>query len=275
MELRKLTYYQNEISYYRFGEGPKLAICFHGYGEEAATFEFLGKHAGKDFRFIAIDLPFHGNTEWPQGKFFAPIDLESIISQILLQEKLFPNSQLFQFTLIGFSLGGRVALSYYESQPKAVERIVLLAPDGLKVNFWYWLATQSRAGNSLFAYTMKKPAWFFGFLKGMNKLQLVNSSVFKFVKHYINDEQSRTILYERWTRFRYLKPNLGKIKELVTGHHTPVRLIYGKHDRIILPSVGQKFRKGIEEFCKISVIHSGHQVLHEKHVEEIVRALLH
>ena len=29
--------------------------------------------------------------------------------------------------------------------------------------------------------------------------------------------------------------------------------------------MGEKFKKGIEEHCTISVIHSGHQVLHEKH----------
>ena len=36
-----------------------------------------------------------------------------------------------------------------------------------------------------------------------------------------------------------------------------------------------KFRKGIEDHCTISVINAGHQVLHEKHVEEILAALLH
>ena len=56
---------------------------------------------------------------------------------------------------------------------------------------------------------------------------------------------------------------------------TSVRLIYGKHDRIILASRGEKFRKGIEEYCDLSVISSGHQVLHEKNAVEIMQALLH
>jgi hypothetical protein len=68
---------------------------------------------------------------------------------------------------------------------------------------------------------------------------------------------------------------LKKIKSFVRSNKTKVRLIYGKHDRIILSSVGEKFKKGIEEHCTISVIHSGHQVLHEKHVQEILPALLH
>jgi pimeloyl-ACP methyl ester carboxylesterase len=62
-----------------------------------------------------------------------------------------------------------------------------------------------------------------------------------------------------------------KIRE----NSTKVRLVYGRHDRIILSSVGEKFRKGIEEYSTVSIIDSGHQVLHEKHAAEIVSALLH
>jgi hypothetical protein len=52
-----------------------------------------------------------------------------------------------------------------------------------------------------------------------------------------------------------------------------VDLIYGKFDRIILSSRGMKFRKGIEKYASLTEIHSGHQVLHEKHVKEILPLL--
>jgi hypothetical protein len=159
--------------------------------------------------------------------------------------------------------------------PSQIERLVLLAPDGLKVNFWYWLSTQTWIGNKLFVFTMNHPGWFFGLLKLLNKLKLVNASIFKFVNYYIGDMEARKQLYARWVSLRKIKPDLKQIKSFVHSNKTPVRLIYGKHDRIILSSVGEKFRKGIEEHCTISVIHSGHQVLHEKHVQEILPALLH
>ena len=176
---------------------------------------------------------------------------------------------------MGFSLGGRVALSLYQTMPKKIEKIILLAPDGLKVNSWYWLATQTWLGNKFFAFTMKKPHWFFGLLNLLNKVKLINASIFKFVKYYIGDAEVRRLLYARWTTLRKIKPDLQKIKDLISKNKTPVRLVYGKHDRIILSSVGEKFRKGIEEHCTMTVIHSGHQVLHEKHIEEILPALLH
>lgn len=289
MERLQLLYKTSRISYIRFGSGPKLVLCFHGYGEEAISFSFLEKYAGDQYTLFAIDLPFHGHTQWNDGLNFTINDLQQVIDKIFLENHQPPfavkteagkplyspdrRSKDQQLSLIGFSLGGRVALTLYETMPSRIERLVLLAPDGLKVNFWYWLSARTWIGNNLFSFTMKHPGWFFGFLKLLNKLNLVNASIFKFVNYYIGDKEVRRLLYARWTTLRQLKPDVEQIKSSVQTNQTKIRLIYGKHDRIILSSVGEKFKKGIEEHCTLSVIHSGHQVLHEKHVQEILDGL--
>lgn len=263
-----LPYKNSGIAWYRFGNGVKPVVCFHGYGEDAMGFEFLSRQAGSSFSFYAIDLPFHGKTEWNEGLSFTETELSEIIRAIL-------GNSTIEYSLIGFSLGGRVALSLYQVSPEKIDKIVLLAPDGLKLNFWYWLATRTSMGNRFFAFTMKHPGWFFGFLKFLDKLKLVNPSIFKFVNQYIGDEEVREALYTRWTGLRKLRPGLKKIKLLVKQNSTLVRLVYGKHDRIIVSSVGQKFRKGIEEYCNVRVIEAGHQVLHERRADEILDALKH
>lgn len=274
MEQKICPYKNSRISFLRFGTGPNLAVCFHGYGEDASSFGFLDKYAGNQYTFYAIELPFHGQTEWNEGLQFSPEDLWQIVSTILRQNsRQDPKDEAPRFSLIGFSLGGRAALALYQATPHRVEKILLLAPDGLKVNAWYRLATHTWLGNRFFSFTMKKPGWFLGMLKVLNKLKLVNASIFKFVNFYIGDAEIRKQLYTRWTALRKLKPHLQKIKQQVIHHQTPVRLLYGKHDRIILSSVGKKFQKGIESYCTLTVIHSGHQVLHENHAEEIIAAL--
>jgi pimeloyl-ACP methyl ester carboxylesterase len=275
LERLQVLHKNSKISYLRFGSGPKQAFCFHGYGEEAASFYFFEKYIGDQYTFFAMDLPFHGNTEWNNDLTCTINDLRQVIEKILYEndrQSIPGNSQL---VLIGFSLGGRVALGLYENMSSQVDKLVLLAPDGLKLNFWYWLSTQTWAGRKLFAFTMKRPHWLFFLLKTLNKLNLVNTSIFKFVNHYIGDKQARDLLYQRWIVLRKLKPDLKRIRLLISENNTPVRLIYGKHDRIILPVRGKKFIRGIEEHCTLSVIHSGHQVLHEKHIQEILPALLH
>jgi pimeloyl-ACP methyl ester carboxylesterase len=176
-------------------------------------------------------------------------------------------------TLIGFSLGGRIALGLLQYLPEKTGKLILMAPDGLKVNFWYWLSTQTWLGNKFFAFTMKRPGWFFLLLRLFNALRLVNASIFKFVNYYIGDKEVRRLLYQRWTTLRKIKPDLALIKSTIRKNNINSHLIYGVHDRIILSSVGEKFKKGIEDHCTVTIIQSGHQVLHEKHVNEILPAL--
>ena len=277
MEKQVVIYKSSEICYYRIGTGPRLGLCFHGYGEDAASFAFLEKLAGHQYTFYAIDLPFHGQTRWKEDLNFTHTDLQQIIHDLLLANKINLQGDSLQpdrkMVLMGFSLGGRVALSLYQAWPNLTERLVLMAPDGLKVNFWYWLSTRTWIGNRLFDFTMKYPGWFFLFLKVINRLGMVNASIFKFVNFYIGNKEARIQLYERWTTLRRLKPNIKRIKSFIIQNKTPVKMIYGRHDRIILPIRGEKFKEGIEAYCTLKVIASGHQVLHEKHGDEILESL--
>jgi pimeloyl-ACP methyl ester carboxylesterase len=274
MNCLQLKFRNSTIGYSHFGSGPKIAVCFHGYGEDSTTFGFLSEYAGNQYTFYSIDLPFHGKTDWKEGLNFSGADLFEIVQSLLKTSNQNAVLKEKKITLIGFSLGGRAALSLFGKNPDIIEKMVLMAPDGLKINFWYWLSTQTWIGNKFFAFTMEKPGWFLGLLKLLNKLKLVNASIFKFVNYYIGDKDVRLLLYQRWTTLRNLKPDLKNIKSIIRKENTPVRLIYGKYDRIILSSIGEKFKSGIEKQCTISIIHSGHQVLHEKHVQEILPALL-
>jgi pimeloyl-ACP methyl ester carboxylesterase len=273
MTKRVLNYRNSKIGYCIIGSGPNICLCFHGYGEEASRFAFLENLAGRDYSFFALDLPFHGATIWAEGLNFTHTDLQQIIHEILLENGYRKPERNQMISIMGFSLGGRIALSIYQAWPDVIDKIVLLAPDGMKVNFWYRIATRTWIGKHLFGFTMKKPKWFFYLLKAFNRFDIVNASVFKFVNHYISDRHARLVLYQRWISLRRLKPNLKKIKSCIRQNKTPVRLLYGRHDRIILPTRGEKFITSIEEYATLRVIESGHQILHEKHEEEIIEAL--
>ena len=186
---KQLNYKNSTIHYYQFGQGPETLVSFHGYAEDGKSYSFLEDHL-TDTTIFSIDLPFHGKTVWNEGLDFTDTDLLHILREII-------GSARKSYSIIGYSLGGRIALSLIEKDPNHAQKLILIAPDGLKVNFWYWLSTQTVIGNKLFLFTMKKPEWFFGFLKLLNKLKLVNSSIFKFVRYYIGEAEVRDLLYKR------------------------------------------------------------------------------
>jgi pimeloyl-ACP methyl ester carboxylesterase len=264
-----VTYKSSQIHYYKAGAGSKLLLCFHGYGESAESFSFLEKRIADEFTLLAIDFPFHGKTIWNEGLVFTPKDLINILEKII-QETSFQNLKIF---LLGFSMGGRVALHLLQSIPNKFEKIILLAPDGLKINFWYWLATQTSIGNKLFYFTANKPSWFFLLMKIADKLRLVNQSVFKFANHYLHDKQMRNDLYNRWKVMRKFKPNIKKIKQDIRSNNIHIRLLYGKYDKVIRYKNAEKFISEIESNCILSIINSGHELLKEKNVDEIIRLI--
>jgi pimeloyl-ACP methyl ester carboxylesterase len=265
------TYKSSRIHYYKSSRNNNKAvlICFHGYAESAGAFSFLEKYIENDFTLIAIDLPFHGQTEWNDGPTFTSDDLHKIIQSVIIHLSL-TNPEIY---LLGFSMGGRIALGLLSFMPSQIKRILLLAPDGLRMSKWYWLATQTAPGNKLFSFAMKKPELFLGILHVANKARLLNQSIYKFIDHYINNKQVRIDLYNRWTVLRKFKPDLKKIKSLVIKNKIAVKLIYGQYDRIIFSKGGQKFRRGIEPYCDLYVIPAGHQMLNEKNIDPITRLL--
>ena len=90
---------------------------------------------------------------------------------------------------------------------------------------------------------MQKPGWFFSILKIGRRLGLVNQSIYKFVHYYIDDPRVRKELYDRWICMRRFSPELSVVMAIIKTSRIPVRLLYGKHDRIITPGKGRKFCK--------------------------------
>jgi len=264
MQQHILAYKSSLIHYYVFGEGAKTLFCFHGYGEDGTSFAFLEKKLGKTYTLFALDFPFHGKTTWKEKEPFTPGDLVKILESI-------HSNQHNKFSILAYSMGGRAALHLLQQIPHKIERVGLVAPDGLHQNIWYWITTQTSFGNKAFAYTMEKPQWFFWLVNTSGKLKILNKSIIKFVHHYLDDKEQRLLLYQRWTFMRRLKPDLLLIRKTCAEKHTRLQFLFGKYDRIILSKRAGVFKNA--ENINIKVINAGHQLMKEKYANEIVALL--
>lgn len=262
MKQGNINFKASTLHYYVFGEGGQYVFCFHGYGETGKSFEVLEPYLGKNFTLVALDLPFHGETEWNEGLLFTPKDLAEII------QKIYGDSNA-PIWLLGFSLGGRIALNLLPLFVTKVETVVLLAPDGLQENFWYWLATKTKAGNAIFKKAMQKPALLFSLLSFSRALRLMQQSNYKFVHYYIDYEDSRLLLYKRWTAFKKFSANIHVIKDAVFDSKANVTLVFGTYDKIITHKAAKYFADGLESQVTIKQVEAGHQLLKEKYAELI------
>ncbi len=261
-----IHYKASQIHYHRYGSGPRVLLCFHGFGENGQHFAFLANTLGADFTLYAIDMPLHGQTQWQQGLLLEP-------QQIWEWLPLMGIADSTPLYLLGYSMGGRIALHLLTMQPQRIAGIVLVAPDGIYVNPWYWLATQTRWGNQLFRVTMENPNWFLGLLRFAEKRGLLNKSVTKFVHHYLHDSAVRKALYRRWTTMRRFKPNKAQVLQTLKHKGQRLQILYGKYDRIITPKYGQRWQAAAPQHIQITLIDGGHILLQEKYAAHIAAAL--
>lgn len=247
---------EHTIQYERFGSGPELLFCLHGYGESGNSFEYLSAGLGARFTLVCPELPLHGMTRW-EAPAFHPGDLQELL--LALAERERPGTG--QWSLAGYSMGGRLCLALAEKFPETVNRLYLVAPDGMKLNFWYWLTTQTGWGNRLFRYTMEHPSWLFRAMRWARKSGLLNQSIYKFSHHYLDDPHQRMALYNRWTMFRSFRPDHKRLNKVLKEKGTRVVLFIGKFDRIITIHQAMRFRQMMGDITDLHILEAGHRLL--------------
>lgn len=119
----------NEVNYHVdiFGQGEPL-LFLHGFTGDISTWEKVKKYFSDHYQLIMIDIIGHGKTESPDDKNRYHIDrVASDIHEIITYLKI------EMFSLIGYSMGGRVALTYALKYPNKLKKLILeSATPGLK-----------------------------------------------------------------------------------------------------------------------------------------------
>ncbi|WP_419536792.1 2-succinyl-6-hydroxy-2,4-cyclohexadiene-1-carboxylate synthase [Endozoicomonas sp.] len=114
------------LSYYCSGaaNAPAL-VLLHGFLGSAGDWQPLLALLKDDYHLIAVDLPGHGSSQWveedAQGADYFCHRLEQTIQTIEQIEGI----SLKPFNLLGYSLGGRLAMAYTIAYPERVEKLLL------------------------------------------------------------------------------------------------------------------------------------------------------
>lgn len=261
------TYGTNRIAYYRLGNGKQWAVCFHGYGQSGTVFNCFTPAIAASYTFIVIELPHHGHTEWVQHLPMQPTDLMQIIESIIPPKTV--------FTLIGYSMGARIALCLLQQYPKSINQIILLAPDGVHNNVWQWLSTQTNFGNQLFKYFMLQVNWLPWLVTQLGNCRLLNPSITRFVLFSIATKPLRSLLFHRWTTMRLFWPNQQRLQHVAKQYAIPITCFLGLHDRVIPAATNARRLLSLFPYAHIQYVPAGHQILKPAFVPQIVAALLH
>ena len=245
-------YKDSLLAYQKSGNGNKVLLLFHGFGQDHRTFDRLTESLTKAYTFYVFDLFFHGSSQWNEGE--TPLEKE-MWKEIMLN--FFNENKIEKFNVLGFSIGGKFALATLELFPERIEQIYLLAPDGIKTSFWYSLATYPLLLRKFFKSMVQKPGRLHLITSSIRTLHLINPGLLRFAESQMDTEEKRKRVYFSWVVFRHLKFDLRKIASIVNNHSIKLVMIVGKHDKIITVNNMNRLLRQLPHH-QLEVLDTGH-----------------
>jgi pimeloyl-[acyl-carrier protein] methyl ester esterase len=213
------------------GRGRDL-VLLHGWAANLGVWKDFTRALSHKFRIISLDLPGHGRSDWD------PHAATPAAQTWRVHETLAPITE--RYSLVGWSLGGQVALDLAAAMPGAIENLVLVnaSPRFLAAPGWpYGTAAgmlrrlevrlahdRGRAIEEFMALQVRgmPPRTAARVLKKLRTVQRI---------HGPGDYEALAHGLERLKN--------GDLRAALTQVRVPTLVIGGSHDRIIHPSASR------------------------------------
>ncbi len=218
---------ETTLIYSKIGNGNQILLAFHGFGQDKNFFNSWRKKLGDKYTIYAFDLFYHGESHRQYKKLSKQEWKDHII-------KVIEKEGIEQFTLLGYSLGGRFAVATALSFPNMTKEIILIAPDGIYLTIWFKLATTPIV-RSAFKYMMLNPDKLEKWIRFNDKVRIVNKYIADFIRKEMGTPESRKRVYISWNYFKSIGYKRGKLIALFQKHTFKRRIILGSKDYVIKP----------------------------------------
>jgi pimeloyl-ACP methyl ester carboxylesterase len=209
------------------GNGSSSILAFHGFGQNASAFDSWEKVLGQTYTIYSFNLIFHGSL-WPYGEKPFGMDLLEEIFDEFLKTKA-----LSRFSLAAFSIGAKFALVLAQKFSGRIDKLILLAPDGIKPDFWYQLATGTSAFRWIFKHLITDPGIFLWLVNFVDKFRFIPLSTTRFVRVQMSTKEKREKVYYVWVVLRMLKINPRRLANILNNDKVNTRIFIGDEDKII------------------------------------------
>lgn len=264
-----MNFEQHTVEVLKWGDGPFPVFAFHGFGQQPDFFKRITPAFPEKYRFYAIGLFYHGSSalaDDAQDRLDAGF-YTRLIRQICAEENI------QRFGLMGNSLGGRLALHALPALAENLDELILLAPDGVKKNFWYAFATTNPLGKRLFKHAMMHPSLLFRIVACFRFAGLLSPSMEKFVRHQFSDKANREKVWHVWNLYAVFEPEMEQVRGAVYANKIPVYAFTGRYDPVVSKRIGPKLKKLLGAYCTWNELETGHELLKPSLANEIERVL--
>lgn len=229
-----LNYRQNKLHYYQYGNGQELLIALHGFADSGALFLHLESALTERYTVVALDLPFHGKTDW-QEEVYRPEDVAAWFE--LLQQQF----GVQKYSLMCHSMGGRVILGALPQVIEQVTAIYFLATAGVEFTF---SASRLSFPLALRRFARKKLVdsnFFMRIFDYLHEWKLLNTATYTIFKMQLDLPRRRARFLRSWESLYYFPMRFGRPQfKLLNEQQTPTYFFFGIDDGVTPARKGKK-----------------------------------
>jgi pimeloyl-ACP methyl ester carboxylesterase len=202
--------------------GP-VVVFIHGFGASLHTWEYWSKELEKNFRVIRFDLPGFGLSGPDQKGDYS----DDRSNQIILS--LLDALQIQKISIVGNSIGGRIAWYFTAKHPGRVEKLILISPDGFQSpGMSYNKAPKIPVYMNLIKYMLPKSLFKENLEFAYFNKSVLSDQLFERYYELALYPGHRQAMIDRM-RQTVLKDPAPFLKEI----HCPVLLLWGERDGMI------------------------------------------
>jgi len=268
-------YFENDfikLHYYKFGEGGKSMLCFHGYGMHGKQFRLLEASLGSKYTFYGLDLFFHKGTRLKDQSL--PTVKQGISKAALatLIGDFCKHEDIGRFSVIGYSMGSHYATIVVEEMPKIVEEYIVIAPSSLEPGKLIRFFSKRKTGNKILEKIALSESMLLNMLKLFKRLRFINMEEYNILFKEIGTHELRFNFYACFTYLRFLETDEIKLKKALEENNIRSIFIFGKRDKSFPPRIGDKLIPTLKN-AQVVILDEGHEMIKQDFVNKLSNLL--
>ena len=223
-------------------------VLLHGFGSSLQTWDVWAKGLATTHRVVRIDLPGSGLS--PPDPAHDYRDERSLAMLIALMDSL----GLQRTSLVGHSMGGRIAWTFAAKFPERVDKLVLVAPDGFaSFGFEYGKPMDVPATLGLMRHVLPKPLLRMNLKSAYARPEALSDAVTTRYHDLILAPGARQAMLDR-LRQTVLQEPLPLLRQI----KAPTLLVWGEADAMIPLSNAQDYLQALQSSRLVSWPQVGH-----------------
>lgn len=209
----------NLVKYGIYGNGKELLFAFHGYGLDGFQYKILDNLCD-NYSIIGFHLPYHQ---------LGPKTHEGWLNELIgFINDYVENHQIQRFSIVGYSIGAKIALYLTQHFKVKLSKLYLFAPYGFES---YWgLDFISKGFGNLFFQTVVNTSLPLFIMRMVKKMGFIDQHHFEIVEKEIGTKEQRSNLCNTLNFVGEIEFSRDFLIDLLNNHQIKVVVVYGKQD---------------------------------------------